>query len=138
MFLARILPAILDHNFHAFRELVEGRSKKVYSKRSNNWHVVSVKVEKQYKHWDILLSNILKRRADDDKCIARHVEVSATNPQNLAPTIAMREPPATKDLAEAKLSGFKSKKWLYCILDFHWKFWLQSVKTLSIETELEG
>lgn len=97
-----------------------------------------MKVEKQYKHWDILLSNILKRRADDDKCIAHHVEVSATNPQTLAPTIAMREPPATKDLAEAKLSGFKSKKWLYCILDFHWKFWLQSVKTLSIETELEG
>jgi len=100
----------LDHNFHAFRELVEGRFKKVYSKRSKNWHVVPVKVEKQYKYWDILLSNILKRRADDDKCIARHVEVSATNPQNLAPTIAMREPPATKDLVEAKLSRFKSKK----------------------------
>ena len=100
----------MDHNFHAFRELVEGRFKKVYSKRSNNWYVVPVKVEKQYKYWDILLSNILKRRADDDKCIARHVEVSATNSQNLAPTIAMREPPATKDLVEAKLSRFKSKK----------------------------
>lgn len=95
-FLARILPAILDHNFHAFHELVEGRFKKVYSKRSNNWHVVPVKVEKHYKYWDILLSNIFKRRADDDKCIARHVEVSATNPQSLAPTIAMREPPCNK------------------------------------------
>lgn len=49
-FLARILPAILDHNFHAFHELVEGRFKKVYSKRSNNWHVVPVKVEKHYKY----------------------------------------------------------------------------------------
>lgn len=127
--LARILLAILDHNFHAFLELVEGRFKKLYSKRSKNWHVVPVKVEKQYKYWDILLSNILKRRADDDKCIARHVEVSATNPQNLAPAIAIREPPATTDLVEAKLSRFKSKKWLYSILDFHWKSWLQSVKT---------
>lgn len=129
IFLARILLAILDHNFHAFLELVEGRFKKLYSKRSKNWHVVPVKVEKQYKYWDILLSNILKRRADDDKCIARHVEVSATNPQNLAPAIAIREPPATTDLVEAKLSRFKSKKWLYSILDFHWKSWLQSVKT---------
>ena len=38
------------------------------------------------------------------------LEVSPTNPQNLAPTIAMREPPATKDLVEAKLSRFKSKE----------------------------
>ena len=109
IFFARILLAILDHNFHAFRELVEGRFKKVYSKRSKNWHV-PVKVEKKYKYWDILLSNILKRHADDDKCIARHVQVSATNPQSLAPTIAMRETPATKDFVEPKLSRFKSKK----------------------------
>ena len=109
IFLARILLAILDHNFHAFRELVEGRFKKVYSKRSKNWHA-PVKVEIQYKYWDILLSSILKRRADDDKCVARHVEVSATNPQNLAPAIAIREPPATTDLVEAKFSRFKSNK----------------------------
>ncbi|CAH3019781.1 unnamed protein product, partial [Porites evermanni] len=100
---------ILDHNCHAFCELVEGRFKKVYSKCSKNWHV-PVKGEKQYKYLDILLSNILKRHADDDKCIAGHVQVSATNLQSLAPTIAMRETPATKDLVEPKLSRFKSKK----------------------------
>ena len=78
-------------------ELVEGRYKRVYSKRSKNWHVVPVKEEKRYKYWDILLSKILKARGDDNNSIVRHVEVSPTNPQNLAPTIAMREPPATKD-----------------------------------------
>lgn len=41
-------------------------------------------------------------------CIVCHVEVSTTNPQSLAPTIAMREPPATKDLVEAKLSRLRS------------------------------
>ena len=56
-----------------------------------------MKEEKQYKYWDILLSNILKKHADDDKCIARHVQVSATNPQSLAPTIARCETPAKKD-----------------------------------------
>ena len=49
-------------------------------------------------------------RADDNNCIVRHVEVFPTNPQNLAPMIAMREPPATKDLVEGKLSRFKSKE----------------------------
>ena len=67
------------------------------------------KEEKHYKYWDILLSKILKARADDNHRIVCHVEVSPTNPQNLAPTIAMREPPATKDLVQAKLSRFKSK-----------------------------
>ena len=57
IFLCRILLAALDHNFHAFRELVEGRYKRVYSKRSKNWHVVPVKEEKSYKYWDILLQN---------------------------------------------------------------------------------
>ena len=110
IFLCRILLAALDLNFHAFRALVEGRYKRVYSKRSKNWHVVPVKEEKRYKYWDILLSKILKARADDNSSVVRHVEVSPTNPQNLAPTIAMREPPATKDLVEAKLSRFKSKE----------------------------
>ena len=68
-----------------------------------------VKEEKRYKYWDILLSKILKASADDNS-VVRHVEVSPTNPQNLATTIAMREPPATKDLVEAKLSRFKSKE----------------------------
>ena len=76
-----------------------------------------MKVEKQYKYWDIILSNILKRYANDDKSTARHVQVSATNPQSLAPTKTVRKTPTTKDLVEPKLSRFKSKKWLYCILD---------------------
>ena len=109
IFLCRILLAALDHNVRAFKELVEGRYNRDYSKHSKNWHVVPVKEEKSYKYWDILLSKILKARADDN-CIVRRVEVSPTNPQNLAPTIGMREPPATKDLVEAKLSRFKSKE----------------------------
>ena len=66
---------------------------------SKNWHVEPVKEAKHHKYWGILPSKILKARADDNNCIVRHVEVSPTN-SNLAPTIAMREPPATKDLVE--------------------------------------
>ena len=60
-----------------------------------------VKEEKPYKYWDILLSKILKAPADDFSSVVRRVEVSPKNQQNLAPTIAMREPPDRKDLVEA-------------------------------------
>lgn len=72
--------------------------------------MVPVKEGKLYNCWDTLLSKILKRHGDDQGSIVRRVEVSPTNPQYLAPTIAMCEPPATKDLIEAKFSRFKTKK----------------------------
>ena len=57
-----------------------------------------VKEEKRYKYWDVPLSKILKARADDKNCmVSSRSEVSPPNPQNLDPTIAMREPRATKD-----------------------------------------
>lgn len=108
--MARILLAVLDHNFHVFRSTVEGQYKKAYSKRSKNWRVIPVKEPKTYQYWGVLCSTILKRRAEDNNSILRPIEISETNPQNLAPTIAMREPPATKDLVEARLSRFKDKK----------------------------
>jgi len=72
--------------------------------------VIPVKQPKTYQYWGVVCSRILKRRAEDNNSILRLIEISETNPQNLAPTIAMREPPATKDLVEARLSRFKDKK----------------------------
>lgn len=50
VFTGRILLAALDHNFHVFRKTLEGRFKKIYSKRSGNWRVEPVKESKQYPH----------------------------------------------------------------------------------------
>ena len=57
-----------------------------------------VKEEKRYEYWDVLLSKILKARADDNNYKVRYVEISPTSPQNLAPTVAMREPLLQKTL----------------------------------------
>ena len=101
--------AVLDHNFHLFRKTVDGKFQKLYSKRSGNWRVEAVKEDKTYSYWPKLIAEILCKRAEDPETAARHVIVSPTNPQHLAPTIAMREPPTTEDLVAARLSRFKKQ-----------------------------
>ena len=49
-----------------------------------------MKEEKSYSYWPALIAEILCKRAEDQETAARHVTVSPTNPQHLAPTIAMR------------------------------------------------
>ena len=103
-----------DHNFHLFRKVIEGRFKKLYSKRSGNWRVEAVKEEKSYKCWPVLVSDILRKRVDDKETATRPVALSPTDPKHLAPTIAMKESPATEDLVTAKLSRFKKQKFESC------------------------
>ena len=97
MYTGRTLLAVLDHNFHLFRKEVEGRYKKMYSKRSGNWRVEAVKEDKSYSYWPVLLSDILCKRVQDQESASRHVELAPTNPQHLAPTIAMKAAPSTKN-----------------------------------------
>lgn len=110
VFTGRILLAALDHNFHVFRKVIETQFKKVYSKRSGNWRAEAVKEPKQYPHLPLLLADIMRRRITDEESITRHIEVSPTNPVNLAPTIAMKRAPSTEELVKAKLSRFQPKK----------------------------
>lgn len=110
MFTGQVLLAALDHNFHVFRRTLEGQFKKIYSKRSGNWRAEPVKEPKQYEYFALLQADILRRRAEDTEPVTRHIEVSPTNPINLAPTIAMKQPPPTEELVKAKLSRFQSKK----------------------------
>ena len=110
VFTARVNLAALDHNFHLFRRTIEGRAKKSYSKRSKNWKIASVKEAKTYDYWHIVCAEILKRRAEDEAPVSRLIQVSPANPQNLAPTIAMRAAPPTKELIRENLSRFQSKK----------------------------
>ena len=110
VFTGRVLLAALDHNFHVFRKTLEGQFKKIYSKRSGNWRVEAVKEPKQYKYFALLQADILRRRAEDNEPVTRHIEVSPTNPIHLAPSIAMKRPPPTEELVKAKLSSFQFTK----------------------------
>ena len=106
-FTGRTLLAVLDHNFHLFRKEIQGMFKKKYSKRSGNWSTEPVKEEKSYGYWPVLLSEILKKRAEDKESASRPVEVAPTNPKHLAATTAMKEAPLTKELVETKCPCFK-------------------------------
>ena len=110
VFTGRILLAALDHNFHVFRKTLEGRFKKIYSKRSGNWRVEPVKESKQYPHMSLLQADILRRRSEDTEAVTRHIEVYPANPVHLAPTIAMKRAPSTEELVKAKLSRFQMEK----------------------------
>lgn len=72
--------------------------------------LILVKEDKSYSYWPALNAEMLCKRAQDLETAARHVTVSPTNPQHLAPTIAMRESPTTGDLVAARLSRFKQQK----------------------------
>jgi len=109
VFTGRCLLAVLDHNFHLFRKKIDGKFKKLYSKWSGNWRAETVKEDNSYSYWPPLIAEILCKRAEDLETATRHVTVSPTNPQNLAPTIAMRESPTTEDLVAARLSRFKQQ-----------------------------
>lgn len=106
VFAGRSLLAVLDHNFHLFREVTQ-RYHKLYSKRSGNWRVEPIKVSKDYKHLDVMLVDIFKRRAEDEEPITRKTEVSPSNPRNLAKTIALKDSPLTSDLVQNRISRIK-------------------------------
>lgn len=114
VFITRILLAALDHNFHLFRDDLKDstgqvRYKKQYSKRSRNWKVEPLKDPKCYPHWPLLAAKILERRAKDKQSIVRPTTLPVSHPKQLAPSIAMKEAPSTKDLVEARLSRFSKK-----------------------------
>ena len=76
VFTGRILLAALDHNFHVFRKTLEGRFKKIYSKRSGNWRVEPVKESKQYPHMSLLQADILRAAVCKYREFAVKTEIS--------------------------------------------------------------
>ena len=65
-----------------------------------------VKEDKTYSYWPALIPEILCKRTKDPETAARHVIVSPTNPEHLAPTIAMREPPTVSFTSPVSLYRF--------------------------------
>ena len=107
------MPAI-DHNSHAFQKqafTTNGKQKmsKVFSKKSKNWRITTVKEPKTYDFWPTFATRILKKRVDDEETILRKVEVPKEHPKNIAPSIALKPIPKTSDLWAQSLSRFVSR-----------------------------
>lgn len=95
----------IDHNMRLFRAHATTRDGSLkyaqkYSERTKKWHAEPVKSEKDYKYWPLLLSNILCRRHDDTGSVRRTVAQPVNHPKNVAPTISMKQPTATAELAQ--------------------------------------
>ena len=111
VFTARTQLAAIDHNWHLFRQPSLSRDgkfmyKKVYSKRSGNWRLQTVKEEKNYGFWPTLARDVLQNRMDDHERQNRKVEVSSHHPKNISKSISMKPIPETSDLLRKSLSRF--------------------------------
>ena len=79
-FVGRTYLAAIDHNnSHTFRKAAftkDGKPKKskVFSKRSNNWRVTTVREPKTYDFWPTIATRILKKRIDDEESVLRRVK----------------------------------------------------------------
>ena len=110
-FTGRTFLAAIDHNTHVFRRAAvtaTGKLKynKVYSKRSKNWKLETVKEPKTYDFRPTLATRILQKRINDDESVIRKVEIPKKHPKNIAPLIAQQPIPSTDDLVKKSLSRF--------------------------------
>ena len=55
---------------------------KVYSKRSKNWRIATVKESKTYDFWPMLAARIMQKRIDDEESIKRKVVIPKEHPKN--------------------------------------------------------
>ena len=67
-----------------------------------------VKVKKQYEFIVMLMARILRLRNADVNKVTRNVSLNDSDPALLAPTIADKPPPPSKELFLARRSRFKT------------------------------
>lgn len=97
----------IDWNYHI--NLPEAKSKagaeiitRRYNRRTRQWDRKKVKVDKGFEYIPLLISKIIHRRLHDTENVTRHISLNASDPGNIAPTIAHIQPPATKDIPTRK------------------------------------
>ena len=101
--MARTLVAVIDHNNNLDRSPSltwsgDPKLHKIYSKRSKNWRAQVVKEKKLYDFWPTLVSRIMQSRVADNETILRESEMPSDHPKTMAPSIAMKPVPKTREL----------------------------------------
>ena len=105
--------AAIDWNYHLNQpaattkagDLVVSRR---YNQRTKEWNSKVVKVKKQYEFIVMLMARILRLRNADVNKVTRNVSLNDSDPALLAPTIADKPPPPSKELFLARRSRFKT------------------------------
>ena len=88
------------------------RGHRKYSKRSQKYHAEVVREEKSYNYFPFLISKMLQRRSQIEGSFSQPSDRNEFDPKQIAPTLAMKEPPPTEVLMKGP-SRFpkKSKFW---------------------------
>lgn len=109
---ARKQLAAIDWNFHLNLEDAKTKGGDViltrkYNKRTKEWNSKVVKMEKKFEYIPILMAKIMFSRKDDIDIVTRQVSLNQSDPVLVAPTIAPKPPPPSKELFLGKKSRFK-------------------------------
>ena len=104
--------AAIDWNFHlklesATTKAGEVRVSRKYNQRTKEWNSKVVKIKKNYEYMPMLTARIFRLRNEDGGAVARHVSLNVSDPALIAPTIAEKPPPPSKELFERQKSRFQ-------------------------------
>ena len=90
----------IDWNFHLGLEQATTKSGEKMVTRQ--WDVKLVKADKGYEYIPVLMSKILRRRAENGEGVARIIDLNASDPAIFSPTIAHTPAPPTKKIAQRR------------------------------------
>lgn len=99
--------AAIDWNFHLGLSTATNKSgdqitSRKYNQRTKQWGIRTIKQRKDYQYIPFLIARILNARIQDIDIITRRVPLNASDPRLLAPTIAAKSPPSSKELLQRK------------------------------------
>lgn len=78
-----------------------------YNQRTKEWNSKIIKVKREYDYIPVLMAKIFKMRKEDANKVTRNVPLHDSDPALLAPTIATKPAPPSKELFLARKSRFK-------------------------------
>ena len=79
-----------------------------YNQRTKEWDAKIVKVKKNYEYIPVMMAKILHLRKDNVDIVTRQVSLNESDPALLAPTIADKPAPPSKELFIARRSRVKT------------------------------
>lgn len=108
---ARKQLAAIDWNFHLNQAVATNKAgdmivSRKYNQRTKEWNSRIVKVKKEYNYIPVLMAKIFKMRKEDANKVTRIVPLNDSDPALLAPTIATKPAPPSKELFLARKSRF--------------------------------
>ncbi|XP_015748821.1 PREDICTED: uncharacterized protein LOC107328613 [Acropora digitifera] len=114
-FIMRVTLAAIDHNYHLSRKPAQRkdggeRGHRKYSKRSQKYHAEVVREEKSYNYFPFLIIKMLQRRSQIEGTFSQPSDRNEFDPKQIAPTLAMKEPPPTEVLMKGPSRFLKKSK----------------------------